>query len=615
MRFAPAIFANSFFLLAVIGYGSILRPLFPHRLSRADRIALILLGGIGMFGTVLFLIGQIRLSRTIIVITLLPAFWGAALVLRAVRVPFRHMLRLRPPLVPATIVAVVLLLVGVAGMAAPTGDISTPGLKNDSIAYHFLGPRVWLRNEAIRPVPDECLTAMPALVETGYCALISIGGARAPGLFAVVQLGILLLISAGLALRLGLQAREIWWAAALIAAMPVVIFALTRGYVDAIYSALILAALRLAPDLNSRCSWVLFGILGGFAMATKYTGIIAFILLALCVFAASRIVLKSPFLRTWMGFALASVVAVCVAAPWYIRNWILLGSPIYPAPLSFLRLFHIRYMSEAAIRALQAEVWREGNGMGRSIWDLLLLPFHLTMHAANFLNGAGGIGLVPLAMAPFAVVVYRRNALAALAGGFAAVQVFAWFVSEQDGRFLIHVLVLAIIAGVVGWRYVGRVSPRYGRALAALAVALSVSYGLFMIGRSREESVHAVFSKSFEEQRMQAEIPFLDSFVYLNEHSAVQKVLFLNPNVPAFYSQKDYLKPFGRWGEQVLPDVRTVQEALGAARSLHVSDILDVRWPGGSFDVPQKTPGLVLIFGEQDQRIYRVNYAAASAGR
>lgn len=192
MRFAPAIFANSVFLFTVIGYGSILRPLFPGRLSRVDRIALTLLGGIGLLGTVLFLIGQIRLSRTIIILTLFPSFWGAVLVLRALRTSFRDVRCFRPPLVPAIVVAAVLLVIGFSGLAAPTGDISTPGLKNDSIAYHFLGPRVWLRNEVIRPVPDECLTAMPALVETDYCALISLGGSRSPGLFAVIQLGILL---------------------------------------------------------------------------------------------------------------------------------------------------------------------------------------------------------------------------------------------------------------------------------------------------------------------------------------------------------------------------------------------------------------------------------------
>lgn len=244
--------------------------------------------------------------------------------------------------------------------------------------------------------------------------------------------------------------------------------------------------------------------------------------------------------------------------------------------------------------------------MGRTIWDLLLLPFHLTMHTANFLNGAGGIGLVPLAMAPFAIIVYWRNELATLIAGFAGVEVFAWFVSEQDGRFLIHVLVLAIIAGVAGWRYIASVSPRAGYTLAVVAVAVSVSYGLVMIGRNRSESIRAVISSKFEAERMQVEIPFLDSFERLNSDPSVQKALFLNPDIPAYYSRKNYLKPFGRWGERVLPGAATVPQILTRLRALGISHILDVRWPGGKFEVPLDTPGLQLVFSEDNQRIYRV---------
>lgn len=606
MRFAPAIVANLVVLLAAIGYGSVLRPLFPCKLSRIDRIVLVPLCGLGLLGTLLFLVGQLWFTRGVILAFLLPAIWGAMVVARRGREAFAQLGQLRPPLLPLAIVGLVFALTAVGGLNFPTGDISTMGLKNDAIAYHFLGPRVWLRDKVIHPVPDESMTAMPAIVETDYCALISIGGPRAPEFFAVVQLAILLLIAAGIAMRLGLNGLECWWVVALIATMPVVTNATTGGRVDAVYGVFVLAALRVVFDLESRSAWILLGILGGFAMGAKYTGIIAWALLLVCALAATTIVLKLNWRAALKHIAVATVVAGCVAAPWYIRNWAMLGNPMYPSPPLLSHLFHTSYMSEQTARRFQAEIWREGNGMGRSLWAFVMLPFHLTVHPANFLDGVGGFGIVPLALGPFAILVFWRSAWAKVAGLFAALQTFVWFVTCQDGRYFIHVLILVAIAGVAGWRYVRGIAPRMGQALACVVVAISVSYGLFMIVQNQRENIHSVLSKRFEEQRRRTEIPFAASFRYLNANPSVTRVLFLNPYVPSYYSQKDYIKPFGRWGEQVLPNATTTPEVLSELGRLHVSDILDVNWAGINFEVPPNMPGLKLVFSDKNQRVYRV---------
>ena len=616
MRFVPAILANLTLVLAAVGYGSVLRSLFPKTASQVDRAALLLLGGLGALGTILFLVGQARFSRAAFAGVLIPGLLLAILFLRRNVGGFLWEVRRdRVPLLPAGIVVVAVAITFLGGLASPTGDIRTPGLKNDSIAYHFLGPRVWLREAVVRPVPDESLTAMPAIVESMYGPLMAFGGARAPNLFAVTSFLALLLISAALALRMGVGTTATWWVLALIATMPAVYRGAYGGYIDAIYSGFVLAALRIGFDARSRVDWILFGIFGGFAIGTKYTGLIAFVLLIACLglrWAWGGNKLKGISFR---GLGISIAVAAGVGAPCYLRNWVLLGCPIYPPVPLLMHFFVPRYMGALEVRAFQAEVWREGNGMGRSLWDFIALPFHLTFHPANFLNGAGGIGLVPLALGPLAILLFRRDPFAKLASLFAVLQTGAWFVTEQDARFLIDVFVLASIAGVIGWSYVVHSRSKSARLIASLTVAVSISYGLFMIARTRAEDVHAVFSRNFEQRRRRIEIPFLASFDRLNANSAVTKILFLNPYVPAFYSQKDYIKPFGRWGEQVLPDAQTQADVLRMVRRLRVSDILDVRWPGGEFAVPPSTPGLTLVFEEDNQRIYRVNYDGAPAAQ
>jgi hypothetical protein len=142
----------------------------------------------------------------------------------------------------------------------------------DAIAYHLLGPRIWLRDAVIHVLPDECHASFPATVETLYAALMSIGGTAGPELFAVISLGVLLLVLYGFAIRLGLDPHGAWWAIALIATMPVVYRVAYGGFVDAVFSSFLLLALRFALDAEGAGEYVLAGMFGGLVAGTKYAG-------------------------------------------------------------------------------------------------------------------------------------------------------------------------------------------------------------------------------------------------------------------------------------------------------------------------------------------------------
>src|SRR5208337_1292626 len=95
---------------------------------------------------------------------------------------------------------------------------------------------------------------------------------------------------------------------------------------------------------------------------------------------------------------------------------------------------------------------------------------------------------------------------------------------------------------------------RFSPWLAAAVIACSLLYGLFMIGSSRRDDIHAVFSNSFAQQRREEKIPFFESFEYVNKDASARNVLILDPSVPPYYCDKSYVKPFGQWGERTLPD-------------------------------------------------------------
>jgi hypothetical protein len=186
-------------------------------------------------------------------------------------------------------------------------------------------------------------------------------------------------------------------------------------------------------------------------------------------------------------------------------------------------------------------------------------------------------------------------------------QTIAWFATAQVSRYAIHLYVLIAIFAVFGWQYVSQVGTKVARALACLIVACSVGYGLYMIISARVGDVHAAFSPAFEERRRHDELPYLASFDFLNGEPSVSKVLILNPYVAAYYSDKPYIKPLGRWGEETLPNATNLQAVLSQARSLHVSHILDVIPEAGPLKLPQNPPGLTLVFHRDDQRVYRID--------
>jgi hypothetical protein len=601
-----AALATILLALAALGLGFWIRRILPGSFSAFDRLCCSWLGGFGTLGLLLFLIGQWKFTRATIGTILIASAAGGILVLLGAR---RSAAAAddsgarggKAPFIPVIVIGFVLLVTAVGGLAPVVGDWGA-----DDVAYHYLGPKVWLRDGVIRPVPDNCHTAFPVIVETNYGALMAFGGERAPGFSAVFTFSLFLMIVFSLARQCGLSSSEAWWATALAASMPAIYSGAHTGFLDAVYAAFVLAAARIGLDARRAREYAAFGIFCGFALGTKYTGLLAAPILILC---AMLLWAREPggeqrgLIR---GAGLAAAVAALVAAPFYLRNWILLGSPIYPPPPVLANIFHAKYLPADVTDYFYGYIQGRGRGLGRGFGAYLLLPFHLTYHTSNF-HGAGGIGLAGLALGPFGLIAARRDRFVQALTLMGVLLTTAWFLTQQESRFLIHVYALGAIFSVIGWRYVLRQRVRISALLCAAVVATSILYGLFMIGRARMVHMHAAISPDFAERFRQEHIDYLESFDFLNRDASVRKVLILDRSVMPFYCDKPYLKTTGQWGEVVLPDAVDVRHILGRVRDLGVSHVLDVSSEISDFRVPADTPGLTLVFAAPKQRVYRVD--------
>jgi Dolichyl-phosphate-mannose-protein mannosyltransferase len=367
--------------LAGFGCGAWITNVLPTTCNRIERVGISLLGGLGIFSLALFLIGQISFSRPIIVTAVVAA------VLLSVRPAWRarrnlgfiQQMTTRDAFIPCLIVLIVLALTAVAGTAEITGD-----WYQGAVAYHLPGPTVWLREGVIRPVLDNSHTAFPQIPETLFAVLLVIEGSRAPDFSSWLTFGLLLLICAGFGIRMGLKVSQGWWVAAIVATMPAVYAGSHNCFVDGLYAALVLAAARIGFDAENIKEWAIFGVFCGLAMGTKYTGLLAVPALAICC--AFGLFNRDQLSRTVgiRNLCVALAIAAAVASPFYLRNWILLGCPIYPPPPGYASFCTPKYFPSEAVQQFHNYIYKRGAGFGRGWLAFLKLPFNLTYHTAKF---------------------------------------------------------------------------------------------------------------------------------------------------------------------------------------------------------------------------------------
>jgi hypothetical protein len=85
----------------------------------------------------------------------------------------------------------------------------------------------------------------------------------------------------------------------------------------------------------------------------------------------------------------------------------------------------------------------------------------------------------------------------------------------------------------------------------------------------------------------------------------MKKVLTIDENVAAYYIEKDYIKAFGRWGEE-MHGASNLPELISTLPESGVTHVLDTRFEGGSFKLPDRSAGLTLVFARRNERVFRV---------
>jgi len=310
----------SFFAIVALPARRLARSLFPSSAS-CDlfiRTAVLSFAAIVFAGLTL---GSVHLLATVPFLCLFAAGLAASRLFEV-----DHARDGEPTRLPIPIAGV---LVPLLAFVVASGFLRSPLTLYDSLSYHLVFPARWLQESVLSIVPtpfsDPAQAYQPGNGELFFLWLMM--PFHGDLLARIGQLPFLLLAGTALyaiARRSGVAPAHAAYAPLfLFLARPVVEQAVGAD-VDLVCAAMFLTSLYLgiaAIDSDRNRDWAMWGVSVGLYLGTKYLAIVYLLVLLLL-----------PLVRGVRRKAIWALPGLALfGLPWYARNWIVAGSPLYPS--------------------------------------------------------------------------------------------------------------------------------------------------------------------------------------------------------------------------------------------------------------------------------------------
>lgn len=432
--------------------------------------------GAGIIGTIVFLLGLISTHW-------LPLA-GVAVVLLACLLKGRHHLPFSMPRLPKGIAARLILLALLILVLLRVPAALTPSTTSDwdSISHQLAMAKLWIEHGRVDFIPFMHQSNIPATANMLFMLVMPYGGQ-----YAGKVLGIVLAVFALLAIG-GITEKRYgkgsgWWAALAILAIPVITWEIGTAYIDVIHgAAFALAALFAAIWLENRDErrfLALSAAFLGMALATKYTAIQTGVALGAALVMvgigqrAAGDALKGALTIGLVGLALAS--------PWYVRNVVNTGNPVYPF---FYSVFGGTNWSEDNARAYAAEQQSFGIGQTESGKDPLAIPGSvaalalrpdLQINQGTPIGAVGPVFLIALLWWPFSGFK-KDSTFEKVLILTALITLVTWFFLTQQSRYIISLALMA--APLIG----GAIARLPLRVLPTAVISLQAAYTGILFG-------------------------------------------------------------------------------------------------------------------------------------
>lgn len=363
----------------------------------------------------------------------------------------------------------------------------------DSLSYHLAVPKIYWLSGRIYYLPFTHHAQFPLTAQMLYLLGLGLTNLKGAGIAKLFHWSFFILCQGVLWAWGRVYAKGSQRASPLgplaFAFMPLAFTEATTAYIDLALTAFSLLTLyplvRFAIHPDRR--WLVWaGVFSGAAAGTKYTGLVCLVLLfSLGWWALWR--------QRWPPFrplTVSLLIGIVIASPWYVKNWLWTGNPVFPFAYS---VFGGQHWSQK-----MAHEYRFSNrefGGSRDVLALALMPFHLTLNevrwgrcARQWMRRCGrrgecpqgwkcgrfdnldtpalSIGFLPLAfLVPFSLIAFTEGVPFSVALPFLSGLLFSlwWFLEAQYLRYLLPALGwMGVLIGYTGarWEQLGLI-PRW----------------------------------------------------------------------------------------------------------------------------------------------------------
>lgn len=371
-----------------------------------------------------------------------------------------------------------LLTVLLIALAANFASSLAPPTETDALTLHVLLPAQYAREHRMYYPGDNWDAAMAMGPHLLYSSVI-LGARRfpdvAPGVLHFFVSALTMLWVWAFARRL-LGPATAYAAAAIFYVAPMMAHLASAPTADAFFALYSFAAFAGLMEFLRRSNarmLIAAGIFAGFSAGAKYSGLIVAAALTASALAAAALARKD-MKRTVAACLAASLAALLVLAPWYLRNHAWTGNPVFPTQR---RLFGTDGWDRPGWES--PEDPRYG-ALGRSLPNMLLAPWRITTRARMTSGGiSGAVSPAIIVLLPLALLLRsrRRTFLFIAVWCIVAFAAVYWTSPRPRSRYYLVVIPQASILAAAALVPLKTYS-RAALALAKTVVLLSAAMGL-----------------------------------------------------------------------------------------------------------------------------------------
>jgi|GEM_PF-653393 len=553
--------------------------------------------GIALLSTTLLILSILQLLSGYTLVTLLVVIVLAGVVRLRILIWSRRDASLRKCLRTAA-----LPLLGVSLMALPF--LVAPPIGRDALVYHLEVPGQYLASGGMIDLPANVYSYFPMGIEMLYLPALSAFSASAP---RFVHFGFLLLTIIGVVeyTRLAQPGRATVMVLPLLllafATVPTLLLNATAAYIDTgwmFFAFVMVAGLDYYFRSKRRTFLLPAGIAAAFLMAVKYTSVYLILVIVLAVL-LWRLVWKVPLPLDRRWLVVTALALVAVAGPYYFRNLVSTGDPVFPFLTGAVPV-HTPFWSPEQQEAFWGFLSRYGpEWLSPWLYPLNVIgaAINWRLHDPHLFDGVLGPFLFLAALG-----WYGAKSGGLRRGGFLMLvtvgYVVVWGVSIRQARFLLPILPAVALMAVCGAAWLQENARRLWTWLLAFLLGGILLFNLLvLLPETRRYPYWDLLAGVIDRTEfLETSLPVYRCQEFINRNlpagASIWLLLTGNEN---FYLQRDYQSDyvvedyrFHRWlqeAETPAELVRRFQETRADYLLVRQSLVVDPRLYG---DRPEK---------------------------